>query len=106
MIVHLGVVTKFAFWTSFMVGAAAVAVDPTVKVAIIVSIPPTISAFIWGWVNHGKISMVEFNTNNTLTQLRLQFVNLLKEKQEALTRADRAEARTEGDQSREEKTKP
>jgi hypothetical protein len=87
------------------IGAAAIAADPTVKVAIIVSIPPTISAFMWGWVNHKKISTVEVNTNNTLTQLREQIVTLLSENKDLSTRADRAEGRTEGDQSREEKQK-
>jgi uncharacterized membrane protein len=96
---------KAAFGITFTVGTFIVAMDPTVKVAIIVSVPPTISALMWGWVNHSKISTVEVNTNSTLSQLREQIKKLLIEKDLATSRADRAEARTEGDQARETKNK-
>jgi hypothetical protein len=71
-------------------------IDQRVKVAIIMAIPPTISAFMWGWVNHKKIGkveekvgIVEVNTNNKLTKL-------LEERNTATTRADKAEAHAEG----------
>jgi hypothetical protein len=101
--VHPALAFKALTFGSAALGAAIFAVDPSVKVAIIVSIAPTVSAFMWGWVNHSKISTVEVNTNNTLTQLRAEISRLLAEKQDATTRADRAEARTEGDKERESK---
>jgi len=71
-------------------------IDPTVKVAVIMAIPPTVSAFMWGWVNHKKIvkveekvGIVEVNTNNKLTKL-------LEERNIATTRADTAEAHAQG----------
>lgn len=85
---------------TLVLGVGAVTVilmDPTVKVAIISAIPPTVSAFVWGWVNHVKIATVEVNTNSKLTEL-------LKQRNEAASRADRAEGIKEGSDA--ERIKP
>ena len=68
-------------------------IDPSVKVALIAAIPPLVSSFMWGYVNHQKLKTVEVNTNHRLDKL-------LNERNSATTRADTAEAhalgRTEG----------
>jgi hypothetical protein len=74
-----------------------VMLDPTVQVAIIGAIPALVSSFIWGWVNHRKISTVEVNTNDKLTKL-------LEQRDAAMTRADFAEGRQEGAASERDKT--
>jgi hypothetical protein len=103
MIINPIFTLKATTFTLAGVAAAIFLVDPTVKVAIVGAIPATISAFMWGWVNHAKISTVEVNTNSTLTLLREQVKTLVDENKAVSSRADRAEARTEGDQSREDR---
>jgi hypothetical protein len=70
--------------------------DSTTKVAIIAAIPPLVSSFIWGWVNHVRIGVVATNVNGKLGQL-------LEQKDAAATRADRAEGRIEGAASERDK---
>ena len=63
--------------------------DPTVKVAIIVSVPPTLTALVSWWSTHRRLATIEVNTNHRLDQL-------LGERNRATTRADRAEGVKEG----------
>ena len=80
---------KVITFATSVLAALIFAMDPTVKVALISCIPPTVSAFIWGWVNHKKLSTVEVNTNSKLSRL-------LDERNAASSRADRAEGHREG----------
>ena len=95
-IAHIGAL-KAATAGLSVVALAAFALDPTVQVAIIGAIPATITAFMWGWANHKKISAVESNTNGKLSQL-------LEQKDAATTRADRAEGHIEGALTERDKT--
>lgn len=88
---------KAVTWMLGLAWAAVVVLDPTVQVAIIGAIPALVSSFIWGWVNHRKISVVEVNTNDKLTKL-------LEQRNAATTRADFAEGRQEGADSERAKT--
>jgi len=63
--------------------------DPTVKVAIIVSVPPTITALATWWSTHRRLATIEINTNHRLDKL-------LNERNAATTRADHAEGRQAG----------
>ena len=89
----LAVALKIATGVFSIVAALMIIMDPTVKVAIIAAIPPTISSLMWGYINHKKLQTVEVNTNHRLDKL-------LQERNTATTRADTAEAhalgRTEG----------
>jgi hypothetical protein len=65
--------------------------DPTIKVAIIAAIPPTLAVIVTAFVSnratnqlHGKLSTIEVNTNHRLDLL-------LQQRNAATTRADRAE---------------
>jgi hypothetical protein len=97
---------KTASWFLGAVWVAAVMVDPTVKVAIIAVIPLTITSVGGLWMQfltyrstkavHAAVSEVkviakqaEVNSNDMLTKLQTQ-------KDEAMTRADRAEGHIEG----------
>lgn len=94
-IIHLKVATVGLS----LAAATIIAMEPTVKVAIIAAIPPLVSSFLWGWANHRKISTVEVNTNDKLTRL-------LQTQQAASTRADHAEGQIAGVKSEQERTKP
>lgn len=82
-----------------MAAAAVIAMDPTVKVAIIAAIPPTISAFLWGWVNNKKLTTVEKNTNNKLDQV-------LDQRNAAVSRADKLQGQIEGTKAEQDRMKP
>jgi membrane protein implicated in regulation of membrane protease activity len=80
---------KIIKWVSLAMGALILLMDPTVKVALIVSIAPTITAVLTAWVNHRKLNTIEINTNSRLDKL-------LGERDRATTRADRAEGEIKG----------
>jgi hypothetical protein len=80
---------KLATGLLAIMAIAVFAMDPTIKVAIIVSIPPTLAAIVTGMVNHSKLSTIEINTNHRLDML-------LAERNNATSRADRAEGEIKG----------
>lgn len=73
-----------------------------VKIAIISAIsaglPSLVSSFVWGWVNHGKLSTVEKYTNDMNTELRQQ-------RNAAATRADTAEGQLQGQRDEQNRIK-
>lgn len=63
--------------------------EPATQVALIAAVPPLVSSFIWGWINHQKIGVVAESVNGKLGKL-------LEQKDSAASRADRAEGHIEG----------
>jgi hypothetical protein len=96
---------------SMLVMAALIiwlALDPTVQVALIVSVSGIINGAVLWKLNHltakvglvaEKVDVVEKNTNSKLSQL-------LDERNTATTRADKSEAHAEGIKDEQDRTKP
>ena len=74
---HLGIL-KTVTWVLGAAAVAIVAMDPTIKVALIVSAPPTLTgilAFILGLMNRKELKVIKVDVNTN-------FQKLLREKEE------------------------
>jgi hypothetical protein len=71
-VAKLAALLKVATWVFGFVGTAVWIIDPTVKVALIASMPASITglaAFIMGIVNKNKIKEVHLTMNSRLDEL-------------------------------------
>lgn len=108
MTIHYYGGLKAVTWLFGLAAVAAFAIEPTVKVAIIVAIPSAITGIgtlVLGFLNrkdakeiHAVVTKVETQTNNMNTELRQQ-------RNAATTRADSAEGQMKGVAAEQERTK-
>jgi hypothetical protein len=95
-----------------IIAIAIIAIDPTIKVAVIVSIPPTLTALFGAFANykqyrelHKKVNTVENKVDTVEVNTNAKLTKLLDERNVASARADQAEGHIEGVKSEQDRTK-
>ena len=107
MIVHHLSVLKTVAWVTGIIGAVVVALDPSVKVALIASIAPTIAsmgALILGILNRNQLKVIKVDVNTNFQKLLQDKKNQDKEMAGKTIQLAHAEGRREGVESKEPKT--
>jgi uncharacterized membrane protein (Fun14 family) len=102
---HYGVL-KVTTWALGVIAVAAIALDPTVKVALIVSIPPTITgilAFVLGLMNRKQLQTIKVDVNTNFQKLLQDKISQDKVITEQTQKLAHAEGRREGVESKDAK---
>lgn len=103
---HLGVLKTVA-WVTGIVGAVIVALDPSVKVALIASIAPTIAsmgALILGILNRNQLKVIKIDVNTNFQKLLQDKKDQDKEMATKSDQLSHAQGWKEGSQSERDKT--
>lgn len=100
---HLGVLKTVA-WVTGVAGAVIVAMDPTVKVALVASIAPTIAslgALVLGILNRNQLKVIKVDVNTNFQKLLQDKKDQDKEMAAKTILLAHAEGRREGVESKE-----
>ena len=107
MTIHSYAVAKVLVYASVAVGAFFFMLDPTVKVALIVSIPATVTGLvtlILGIVNRQQLKAIKVDVNSNFSRLLSEKANAQSQLTESQKKLSHAEGRREGVESGEAKT--
>jgi hypothetical protein len=102
---HIGA-AKIVALVSAAIGAVILALDPTVKVALIVSIAPTVAsvwAVVLGIMNRDQLKVIKVDVNTNFQKLLREKEDQNKEMAQKTTDLAHAQGRREGIESRETK---